>query len=398
MMQEKNIVKKIIASAFVLFLFVGFIKNGSYYAIGTIFDYLKQDHDVKSGSTFAPIETSFIDSLWHKKEFIDLNGILAKLLKMQGFYSDMGMYITDDGYIVSSSDPTSTDYEYMETIALRDFLALRGVNLLYVNEPTKYLDDSLFEEEFGIETYSNRNADLFLSRIREAGVNTIDLRDSIKADGKDVSELFYRTDHHWTTPTGLWATKIMAQALNDHCGYHIDTSIYDPIRFTTREWKECWLGEQGRKVAETYVGLDDYTELKPNYETNFTFKDYDGTLRDGSFEDFIDETIYNTDTNVYENDSWHYAYDRIDSINNNVAEGRVLMICDSYDYVTQPFLSLGVHEVDSLIMRDFDDSFSLRNYIIEKGYDTVIIAYAQFMIGAHDDESSANFRMFTFDK
>lgn len=397
MMQKKNIVKRIVASVFVLFLFVGFIKNGSYPAIGMVFDYLKQEHDVKSESTFASIETAYIDSLWHKKELIDLNGILAKRLKMQGFYSDIGMYITDDGYIVSASDPTPTDYEYLETVALRDYLSLRGVNLLYVNEPTKYLDDSLFKEEFGIETYSNRNADLFLSRIREAGVNTIDLRDNIRVDGINISDLFYRTDHHWTTPTGLWATKIIAEALNEYCGYHIDTSIFDIEKFNATEWKECWLGEQGRKVAETYVGLDDYTELKPKYRTDYTFKWYDGTFSDGTFDDFIDETIYNIETDVYENDSWHYSYDRLNCINNNVDRGKILMICDSYDYVTQPFISLGVHEVDSLIMRDFDDSFSLRNYIIENKYDTVIIAYAQFMIGAHDDESSANYRMFAFE-
>ena len=72
-------------------------------------------------------------------------------------------------------------------------------------------------------------------------------------------------------------------------------------------------------------------------------------------------------------------------------------MADSYDHVTVPFLSLGVHEVDSMFLRNFDDSFSLRNFILENGYDTVIVAYAQFMVGAHDDETSANYRMFTFE-
>ena len=70
---------------------------------------------------------------------------------------------------------------------------------------------------------------------------------------------------------------------------------------------------------------------------------------------------------------------------------------DSYEQVTEPFISLGVHEVDSLILRNYDSSFNLRNFILENGYDTVIIAYAQFMVGAHDDESTANYRMFTFE-
>lgn len=36
----------------------------------------------------------------------------------------------------------------------------------------------------------------------------------------------------------------------------------------------------------------------------------------------------------------------------------------------------------------------IRHYSEGEDYDTVIIAYAQFMIGAHDNEGSANYRMF----
>ena len=65
--------------------------------------------------------------------------------------------------------------------------------------------------------------------------------------------------------------------------------------------------------------------------------------------------------------------------------------------MTEPFLSLGVREIDALILRNYDDSFHLRDYILEKGYDTVLICYAQFMLGAHDNEASANYRMFCFE-
>ena len=71
---------------------------------------------------------------------------------------------------------------------------------------------------------------------------------------------------------------------------------------------------------------------------------------------------------------------------------------DSYAMVTEPFLSLGVNQIDFLIMRNKDDSFSLRKYILDNQYDTVLICYAQFMIGAHDNPQSDNYRMFTFDK
>ena len=397
MAKHNSIIKRTFSMIFVLILMIESIRSNSYAVIQRLFDYLGQDKIVEEPLSIDAIDDEFVSTLYLKKDLINLNGLMARRLGMQGFYSNMGMYVTDDKYIVSASPYTSTDYEYNETVAFRDFLESNGINFLYVNEPTKYVDDNLFYKEFGVETYSNRNMDLFLSRIRDAGVNTIDIRDNIASENINVSDLFYRTDHHWTTPAGLWATEIMAQALNDSCGYDIDLSIYDDKNFDITEWKECWLGEQGRKIAASYVGLDDYTEVKPNFETSYIFTNSDGTTWDGTFDDFVNESFYNTENDVYENSSWHYSYNRIDCINNNVENGKILIMGDSYDHVTQPFLSLGIHEVDSLILRNYDDSFSLRNYILENGYDTVIVAYAQFMVGAHDDESSANYRMFTFD-
>lgn len=398
MIRESNI-KKLLALVFVLTLFWGFIKCGSYNEIQKITEYLKQDVeklDADDALTIDSLETEFTAGMWNQKELIDLNGAMAKRLNMQGFYSDMGMYVTDENVIVSASVYTTTDYEYEQTVSFYHFLSENGINLLYVNEPTKYIDDNLFREQFGVETYSNRNMDNFLAGIRAAGVPTIDLRDNIYEEGLSISDLFYRTDHHWTTNAGLWAAQIIAGGLNEYCGYDIDTFIYDESNYVMTEWKNCWLGEQGRLVAQTYVGLDDFTEIKPDFPTNYTFTTPYGTF-DGTFDNFVNESVYNLENDVYENLSWHYSYGQIDCINNDVEYGKVLILGDSYDQVMIPFLSLGVRETDFLVLRDKDASFNLKNHILENGYDTVIICYAQFMLGAHDDPTSANYRMYTFE-
>lgn len=395
-MFKENMVRKFLAFLFVVFLFTGFLKSGSYLEIQRLADYQGQDMSPEDAEIVRNIlESDFSSKLWKQQELIDLNGTMARLLHMQGYYSDMGMYVTDDMYIVSASDYTSTDYEFEQTVAFHAFLEENGINLLYVNEPTKYMDDTLFSREFGMETYSNRNADMFLARIRDAGIATIDLRDNIREEGLNVFDLFYRTDHHWTTKAGFWATQIIAEGLNEYCGYHIDTSIYDSDNYTFTDWSECWLGEQGRKLAETYVGRDDFTRITPDFSTSYTFKSEDGDY-DGTFDDFIDESVYNLEKSVYENNSWHYSYNQINCINHNVESGKMLIIGDSYEQITEPFLSLGVREVDSLSMRKDMDSFDLKQYILDNDYDTVIICYAQFMIGAHDDPASANYRMFSF--
>lgn len=397
-MENTCMMKKIISVVFVAILVIGFIRYGSYDEISQLTDYLSQkDFEDEDSISINSLESEFSSSLINREDLINLNGSVAKAQRMKDFYGSMGVYVNDDEYIVSAYDQTSTDYEYEEMVSFKNFLGSNGINLLYVNEPTKYVDDSIFTNEFGIETYSNRNTDLFLKRIREAGINTIDLRDNIREDNINVYDLFYRTDHHWTTPAGLWATQIMAEGLNDYCGYNIDTSIYDIENYNVKKWNNCWLGEQGRLISETYIGLDDYTEIKPDFETSYTFKNSNGTTYNGTFDNFVNEETYNLENDVYENESWHYSYKRINCVNNNVEKGKILLIGDSFDQVTVPFLSLGVHELDSLVLRNCDDDFDLRNYILKKGYDTVIVAYAQFMVGSHDDPDSANYRMFTFE-
>ena len=333
----------------------------------------------------------------YNDSILEFNGYVANVLGMNSYYSDKGVYVTDDKYIASASAKTSTDYEYDEIVSFNEFLQENGIQLLYVNKPTKYNDDSFFYDNFGYESYTNRNADLFLQRIGDAGIKYIDLRNNMAEEGLSSKDIFYRTDHHWTTEAGLWATGIIVDELNSDYGYDIDTTLYDKDNYSEMKWNDCWLGEQGKLLSASYVGLDDYTELKPKFDTDFTFYEEDQVEEGKTFDDFINEEKYNLDADIYHAGSWHYSYDRINNTNNNVDYGKILVICDSYDHVTIPFLSLGVHHVDSVLLRGDNDGIDLRDYILANEYDTVIISYAEFIIGAHDDEGSSNYGMFTFD-
>lgn len=402
-MTQNNFGKKVLALFFVAVMVFGLITSNAYTALGNIGRYVfggtilfsrTEDGEEEKQDTAASVSdigTQFVDSLDSKQDLINLNGAMAKMLDIRGLYSSMGMYVADGDYIVSVSDETSTDYEYEQMVSFKEYLDDKGIDLMYVNIPTKYTDDSLFSREFGIESYSNRNADKFLERISEAGIHTLDLRDELEADGMNIYDMFYRTDHHWTTRTGLWATQKIAEGLNEYCGYSIDTSIYDESNYSMTEWKQCWLGEQGRKIGKSYVGLDDFTVIKPEFETSFTFKK-NGKETQGTFDDFVNEKIYNTERDVYKNKSWHYSYLRTDSANNNVDYGKVLFLGDSNSQVLIPFLALGVSELDSVVLRGYKGS--IRDLIDSEDYDTVIVGYVQFMIGAHDKPTSANYPMF----
>lgn len=401
----------VLAIFFCMIVFMTCVKNHPYAVGGEFIEaFTPQDEGsessaegeaqpLKASEKISAIKSNYSDSLWGKASWLNLNGWMARKLGMQGYYSNLGIYVAYDDYILSASSKTATDYEVEQMIDFKSYLDAKGIRLLYVNAPTKYTDDNVFADNFGIESYSNRNADLFLQRIGEAGIDYIDLRKDLEAEGMNIYGMFYRTDHHWTTRSGLWATGKVAQALNTYCGYQISPELYQESNYSFKEYKNCWLGEQGRKLAESYVGLDDFTEIKPQFATDLILR-YGDEVSQGSFDILVDETRYDIVKNVYENPSWHYSYlprgvHGASIHNNNAAQGKVLVLGDSYSQVVVPFLSLGIADVNALVLRNYNGS--VRQYIEANDFDTVVILYAQFMIGAHDNPASANYKMFTLE-
>ncbi len=352
-------------------------------------------------ATFAQVSANFLNGLYSKIQLCEFNGSLANKFGFIDFYKNTGGIKLPNGYVAGVYGQTSTDYEIGQMSELKKFCDSEGVQLLYVNEPTKYIDDAVIEEQLGLKSYINQNTDLFLSRLNDIGVNYIDLRDNIRAEGKDSFSMFFRTDHHWTPESGKWATQIIADELNKDYGYKINTSIYHDSNFSFTEYKNAWLGEQGKKLSEAYVGLDDYTCIEPKFDTDYTVATVGGTAKGTFSETMIDKNNYKTGDleTIYACPSWHYSYMRNGlntSVikNNKVKKGKILVLGDSYDQVTSPFLSLGVNEVRTLVLRAYDGS--LQEYIKQNDIDTVVVAYASFMIGAHDSPANANYAMFDF--
>ena len=393
-MIKKNFAYMILALVFVALIGAGFLR-GAKHEVSRI-------KEVRTENPSAGIrdiidrnatEDNFATGPFKERDLIDLNGAMAKRVGMRGYYSDLGILAADNDYLVTIYPKTTTDFEYKQVVSFMKWCHKHNIKMLYVNKPTKYPTDEEMTKQFGIETFSNRNADKLMKRLRAADVPVVDLRDYIEEDGLTTWELFYRTDHHWTTKATLWAAPKIMKGLNDYCGYDIDLSIYDKKNYNFKEFKNCWLGEQGRKLGMSYTGLDDFTEITPKFPTHYTFKSEDGDF-DGDFMGFINQDRFDTKMDIYENTSWHYGYKLMDCINHDAKQGKVLLLGDSFEQTLDSFISLGVHELDVMMRRDHGRKYDLRGYILKHGYDTVIISYAQLMIGAHDDPKSTNGKMF----
>ena len=340
---------------------------------------------------------NFSDSLFFKDQMVQQNGALSKQLGMAEVFNQDNAYVLDNGYVVGVYDYADTEYETAQVTAFRDFLAGQGISLLYVNEPVKYTDDAALSEQLGILTYSNDNADRLLANLEKAQVPVLDIRDVFA--GTDSFSWFYRTDHHWTTSAGKEAARAISQKMNDEFGYGIDLSLYDDENLIYTVYEDSWLGEQGRKLGESYVGMEDYVLILPAYETLFTLQTSDDE-QTGPFEEvLINQEIMLEQNNqdIYSAPSWHYIYRGNEGkITNDLNENgkNVLVLGDSYDTVTNAFLALGARSVEGIVLRDYQGD--IRQYILDHDFDTVVIAYTQFMIGAHNDEDSSNYRMYDF--
>lgn len=332
-----------------------------------------------------------------EEAMLSFSDTVQSRLDMRGFYYDIHMFLTEDKYVVKTYPDTTTDYEFEQVLRLKEFLDSEGIHFAYVNEPTKYLDDTYVTEMFGVYTYTNKNADRLCSRLREAGVNTLDLREEIVKDGLNIFDMFYRTDHHWTARAGLWASGKIAGALNEWCGYSIDLSLFDEDRYVFTTYEDSWVGEQGLKIGASTVGPDDFTEIYPKEKGSYTFYGEDGPWKD-SFMGFINEKAFDYNGPVEKRPSLHYSYLRRRAVNENVEKGKVLIIGDSFSHVTEPFLSQGVHEINAIVLRGLGDDFKLKQYILDGGYDTVLVCYVQTSIGAHDDPGNANTKMYWLDR
>ena len=336
------------------------------------------------------------DKVSEKEIFTEMSGYFFKQIDLRDVYKDDSGFIMENGYIVRAYPPVPLKYEIKQMKKLKKFLDKRGIQLLYVNQPTKYIDDYATVKDIGLRSYINSNADRFLVMLRKAGINAIDYRDVM--DRSDPYSYFYKTDHHWTVPAGKLAAEMIAGELNKNYGYDIDMSLYKDSRWNSKFFEQTWLGEQGRKLGSSFAGRDDFVKLWPKYDTSFTVTK-DGETKTGSFDEvLIDNSYYlpENNKNIHEALSWHYSYkgNARKIVNNKCRSGKkVLVLGDSYEAVSNTFLALGVSELQGIVPRDYHGR--PMKHIKENDYDTVIVAYTAFMLGSHEYKN-ANYKMFVF--
>lgn len=332
------------------------------------------------------IETGLTESFWLKEKYIDLYGLVERLLG-RTYIRDVNpsLVVVKDNHEQLQFLTFSADYtEEVEKIdKLNKIVQKSNTPLLYVQTPLKIIE-GFTQLPSSVQDWSTENTDKLLQALEDKGVDYLDLRQSIIEDGLNLEELFYKTDHHWTTHTAFWAMEQVVEKLENEYGMVLDIekNYTDISNYKATEYPNSFLGSQGRRVGRFYAGVDDYTLLTPLFDTNYNVEIHKSdsvTTYEGDFEETIIKTnLLDENESVYTNRYAAYFggdYPEVRIENRNKAAGhKVLIIKDSFALPFSAFLSTMFAETRLLDLRYYDAD-KLESYIEEYNPDVVLFVY-----------------------
>lgn len=289
-------------------------------------------------------ETDYITNFYGKIHLINVNGAIRSVLQQREMN---GVVKLSNGYLSEAVGEFSEEVlqKSAENIAdIERACTERGISFLYVMTPYKISKYDL-QLPTGIEDYSNQNMDYFLQVLAEQNVNYMDMREIIYADGIDQYDLFYRTDHHWTTEGGFYAYTMIAEYLGGMLNVEIPEDIQQLDNYVVTEYDKWHLGSHGQRVGVYYGGIDDFNLIEPDFETRLY---HHGTGEEGTFSELLITTWPLRNRN-YES---RYTYDYVlgncwGHFTNELAQcdSRILVISDSMGKAVIPYMILSFSDV-----------------------------------------------------
>lgn len=338
------------------------------------------------------IETYTSDMLVFRSEIVEAAYSYEKIIgwNFASFGEYNGVVELADGYLSSYVEKKDTSQQFEALSFLNDFCQNKDIDFLYVQAPYKISEYDDVDVSGKLD-FSNQNANDLLDKLDAAGIDYYDIRDTIHENNIHNHDLFYKTDHHWLTTTGLWAAQNILGVCNEKYGWNADISLLDSDKFNYKTYKDWFLGSQGRKVTLSICEPDDFTLLYPKYDTKFHYcVPAEGVDAIGDYS-----VVYNMSQveirDYYNKSPYHacnYGDQALVQIENQLpTDGhRILIIHDSFGDCLISCLALAEKNVDSLDIRHFTGS--VKTYIKTSRPDLVIVMYNAGAAGGEVDYST----------
>ena len=299
---------------------------------------------VLSGEFGSEFETFFADQFPQRNTWVGLN---AYTTLAEGNNGASGVYNCKNGYLINK--PVSTDNNLDKNVgAVVDFSkTIDAPTTVMLVPSTGYIADDV------LPTFHDKyNDDEDISRISSTlskeKIGFVDLRERFKSEYKNGSQLYYKTDHHWTTKGAYTGYQELCKALGitpiDDSTLKKDS--YPDFYGTTYSSSGFWLTPPDNiEIWSNPKNSDKNISVKitegANVKTSGSMYFTDHLKEDDKYPVFIDG---------------NHALTEI--TNTNAKNGTILLIKDSFSHSLAPFLAENYSKVVLVDLRYYKESVS----------------------------------------
>lgn len=299
---------------------------------------------VLSGDFGSEFETFFADQFPQRNTWVGIN---AYTTLAEGNNGASGVYNCKNGYLINK--PVSTENNLDKNIgAVSDFAkSIDTPTTVMLVPSTGYIVDDVLPT-FHDKYNDDEDISKISSTLSKDKIGFVDLRERFKSEYKNGSQLYYKTDHHWTTKGAYTGYQELCKALGitpiDDSTLKKDS--YPDFYGTTYSSSGFWLTPPDNiEIWNNPKNSDRNISVKitegANIKTSGSMYFTDHLKEDDKYPVFIDG---------------NHALTEI--TNTNAKNGTILLIKDSFSHSLAPFLAENYSKVVLVDLRYYKESVS----------------------------------------
>lgn len=326
--------------------------------------YLQQFPDtsiknISDGTFGEEFESFFADQFPMRNLWVGFNSYFSLYTGNNGAN---GVYNCKNDYLINV--PVSTDNNLSKNLnavtKLKNNIDTPVTVMLAPS--TGYITDDVLPA-----VHNNYNDDEYFENagktLAQSGINFVDLRETFKEEYKNGTQLYYKTDHHWTTAGAYTAYTKLCESLGttptpkdifdikSYDGFYGTTYSTSGFLMTPSDSIEVW---ENPNNNDNNIKVK-ITEGKQITEYNSMFF-YDHLEEDDKYPVFIDG---------------NHALTEI--TNTNAKGGTLVMIKDSFSHCLAPFLADNYSKIILVDMRYY--KLSVSDLIEQENPEQVVVLY-----------------------
>lgn len=303
---------------------------------------------IKSGEYMEDVETFITDQFPNRLRWIELKTNIELRL---GKVDSNGVYITDSGYFIEKftkldENQLTKNYEAVVQFA-KKVKEQTGIQLQLMLVPTA---STILENKLPSYHYDLNQIEL-ISELDDPAIEMIEVGNSLLSHREE--EIFYKTDHHWTSLGAYYAYKT---------------------------WKPNTLPLQAYKhevLSEDFLGTL-YSKVKIKPQVTDRINAYylsDNQQLEYNLSGMVTNSFYEREF-LEKKDKYSVFFNgnqAVTKIKGYGKDGKLLIIKDSYANTFAQFAATDYEEVHLIDLRSF--YMPLEEYIVEEGITELLVLY-----------------------